>query len=50
LLHCESVDEGRFTSHRSVHSLINFIDDAVVLAWANDLPYKPQGNNVSGLQ
>ena len=43
-------DEGRFTSHRSVHSLINFIDDAVVLAWANDLPYKPQGNNVSGLQ
>ena len=35
LLHCESVDEGRFTSHRSVHSLINFIDDAVILAWAN---------------
>jgi len=49
MLHCETVDEGRFTSHRSVHSLINFIDHEVILAWANDLPYKPQGNNVSGL-
>ena len=36
ILHCETVDEGRFTSHRSVHSAINHIPDAVVLAWANE--------------
>ena len=35
ILHCETADEGRFTSHRSVHSAINHIPDAVVLAWAN---------------
>jgi len=35
LLHCETVDEGRFTSHRSVHGLINYIDHEVILAWAN---------------
>jgi len=35
ILHCETVDKGRFTSHRSAHSAINFIEDAVILAWAN---------------
>ena len=35
ILHCETADDGRFTSHRSVHSAINHIPDAVVLAWAN---------------
>ena len=35
ILHCDTADNGKFTSHRSVHSLINFIDDAVILAWAN---------------
>jgi len=36
ILHCERVYKGRFTMHRSAHSAINFIDDAVVLAWANE--------------
>ena len=35
LLHCDSADGGDFTCHRSAHSLINFIHDAVILAWAN---------------
>ena len=35
LLHCDSADGGDFTTHRSAHSLINFIHDAVILAWAN---------------
>ena len=35
ILHCDTADNGKFTSHRSVHSAINFIDDAVILAWAN---------------
>ena len=36
LLHCDSVDGGDFTTHGSAHSLINFIHDAVILAWANE--------------
>tara|TARA_R100001377_G_scaffold57523_1_gene34319 strand:+ start:650 stop:934 length:285 start_codon:yes stop_codon:yes gene_type:complete len=35
ILHCNSVNEGKFTSHLSVHSVINHIPDAVVLAWVN---------------
>ena len=35
LLHCDSADEGYFTTHRSAHSVINFIHHAVILAWAN---------------
>ena len=36
MLHCDTADKGNFTSHRSAHSLINLIDDAVILAWANE--------------
>ena len=35
MLHFGTADHGKFTSHRSAHSAINFIDDAVILAWAN---------------
>ena len=37
LLHCDSADGGDFTTHRSAHSLINFIHDAVVKAWAEQV-------------
>jgi hypothetical protein len=36
ILHCDTTDGGDFTRHRSAHSVINFIHDAVILAWANE--------------
>lgn len=36
LLHCYNAEGGDFTTHRSAHSLINFIHNAVILAWANE--------------
>lgn len=40
---------GEFSVHYSAHGVVNQIPRVAINDWANDLPYKPQGNNVSGL-
>tara|TARA_R100001377_G_scaffold84252_1_gene67391 strand:- start:8946 stop:9248 length:303 start_codon:yes stop_codon:yes gene_type:complete len=38
ILHYTGYDSGRFTRHRSVHSVINNIPEVVILAWVKELP------------
>ena len=41
---------GKFSVNYSAHGVVNRMSREVINDWANDLPYKPQGNNLSGLQ
>lgn len=42
MLHYANTESGRFTSHRSVHTVVNFIPDAVVKEWAISEPHRPK--------
>jgi len=42
MLHYANTESGKFTSHRSVHTVVNFIPDAVVKEWAISEPHRPK--------